>query len=322
MDAARNGTRYMSGCMIRTPLIMQNVRHGTSIAAYHWPHDKPRAVVHINHGLAEHAQRYEGFAQSLHQAGFAVYAHDHRGHGATTAPDAPQGIFSMTHDGVERVLADISVVHGHIRTKQGQLPLIMFGHSMGGLITMNYALQNPNSLTGAAVWNSNFSAGLLGRVAQGILRYERFRLGSDVPSHIMPKLTFQDWAKKTPNATTPFDWLSHIPAEVQAYINDPLCGWDASVSLWDDIFKLIFSGGATSDASAAAKSLPFHLLGGGQDPATDNGKAVEKHAANMIAAGFTAVEKTIYPDARHETLNDRDAALATDTLITWINRFL
>ncbi|MGB7433607.1 MAG: alpha/beta hydrolase, partial [Ahrensia sp.] len=295
-------------CDIRT---LHNKRFETHLALYHWGHDAPRAVVHINHGLAEHARRYDGFAEQLNTAGFAVFAHDHRGHGATRAADAPQGAFSQTGDGVARVMADISMVHDHIQARHNDVPLVMFGHSMGGLITMNYALAHPERLAGAAVWNSNFSAGLLGRLAQLILRIERFRLGSDVPSHMLPKLTFQDWAKKVPGAKTTFDWLSHKPDEVRKYIDDPLCGWDGTVSLWEDIFRMVFAGGKLNDATKTAKPLHFHLLGGGQDPATNKAKAVTTHAANMKRAGFNNITTRIFDTARHETLNDLDAEAAT-----------
>ena len=94
----------------------------------------------------------------------------------------------------------------------------------------------------AAIWNANFSAGLLGRVAQALLALEQFRLGSDVPSRILPRLTFQDWARKVPERRTEFDWLSRDPAEVDKYVADPLCGWDASVSMWQDVFGFVFHG--------------------------------------------------------------------------------
>jgi hypothetical protein len=62
--------------------------------------------------------------------------------------------------------------------------------------------------------------------------------GSDVPSLILPKATFVAWGRAIKGHRTPFDWLSHDPAQVDAYIADPLCGFDASVSMWRDIFRL------------------------------------------------------------------------------------
>lgn len=282
------------------------------------PKAVPRAIIHINHGLAEHGLRYQRFADRLIADGYAVIAQDHRGHGATTAPDAPHGVFSLDGNGVDLVMQDCLAVQAHALEKIGELPVFMFGHSMGGLITMSFALRHPDRLAGAAVWNANFSGGVLGRLGQGLLAVERFRLGSDVPSRIMPKLTFADWAKKVPDRRTDSDWLSHIEAEVDAYIADPECGWDASVSLWQDVFKMIFAGGTLSNLSPSVCKLPFMLVGGGQDPATFNGKAVKQQAGLLRKAGVQSVTHQHFENARHETLNDLDAERAVSLFEQWV----
>ena len=292
-------------------------RSGAHLNVYHTrAKGNERGIVHINHGLAEHALRYAGFAEALSRAGFHTYAHDHRGHGSTKAPDAPLGVFSQDSDGVAMVLDDCVDVQAHARTKHPELPLVMFGHSMGAIITMNYVYRYPEQLVGAAVWNTNFDAGALGRLAQILLKYERFRLGSDMPSRILPKLTFDDWAKKIPNCRTKFDWLSRVESEVDEYIADPLCGWNASVGMWLNIFEMVFTGGAPEiHASAEAKNLPIQLLGGGEDPSTNFAKSVTNQANRLGEAGFNNVKTHIFPDARHETLNDLDAEEATKLFV-------
>ena len=277
-----------------------------------------RGVVHVCHGFAEHAARYARFAEALSQAGFHVYAHDHRGHGLTKAPDAPQGRLAAK-DGWRLVLADVEAVHGRIAKDHPGLPLILFGHSMGGLIALNSVLSRSDHLAGAAVWNANFSAGLLGRLGLLMLAWEKFRLGSDMPSRLAPKLTFEDWGKKIPGAMTPADWLSRDPAEVRKYIDDPLCGWNASVSMWQDVFALVFRGADDRNFSGVRKDLPFNLVGGGKDPATDGGKAVEALAARLRAMGFSNLVSTVYPDTRHESLNEVNRDAITGDFVAWAN---
>lgn len=296
---------------------------GAELNLYYQPaaNNHECGIIHINHGLAEHAARYARFASFLAKRGFHVYAHDHRGHGYTRASDAPSGVFG-SKNGTELVLKDVSAVHEQVLNIHSSLPLIMFGHSMGGLITLNYVLRHPERIRAAAVWNANFSAGLVGRVAQGLLAYERMRLGSDAVSNILPTLTFRAWAKKVKNNKTMFDWLSRDPVEVEKYIRDPLCGWDASVGMWDCLFDLIFFGANDRNYPVEARSIPFHLVGGGQDPATDNGRAVTDLAKRMRRLGFADVTGRIYEDTRHESLNEINRDGIMEDFSAWANRVL
>ena len=193
-------------------------------------------------------------------------------------------------DGAAKVIADVAAIHDLIAGEHPGLPVIVFGHSMGGLIALNFVLRHSARVQAAAIWNANFSAGLLGRVAQAILAYERFRLGSDMPSRMLPKLTFQAWAKQIPDRRTEFDWLSRDPAEVDKYVADPLCGWDASVSMWRDVFRFVFFGADDRNFGSVRKDLPFNLVGGEKDPATDGGKAVQELAERMAANGLFACD--------------------------------
>ena len=272
---------------------------------------RPRAVVQINHGLAEHAARYARFADFLGERGFHVYAHDHRGHGETRAPDAPLGRFA-DKDGPAKVIADVDAIHDLIASEQPNLPVILFGHSMGASVALNFLLRHSARVHAAAIWNGNFSAGLLGQVALGILAWERFRLGSDVPSRILPRLTFQAWGKAVPNHRTLFDWLSRDEAEVAKYIADPLCGWDASVSMWRDVVGMALNGGKDAGFGGMRRNLPVSIVGGEKDPASDYGKAVDHLAKRMRAMGFSNLVSKVYADTRHESLNEvnRDVIMA------------
>jgi alpha-beta hydrolase superfamily lysophospholipase len=293
---------------------------GAQIALRHMPCEgEARGVVQINHGLAEHAGRYKRFAMFLAGRGYHAYAHDHRGHGVTRAPDAIPGAFAKS-GGTAKVIADVAAIHALIGDRHPGLPVITFGHSMGGLVALNFAQAHPGASAALAVWNSNLNAGALGRVGQALLAMEAFFKGSDTPSAILPRLTFQAWTKAMPDRRTDFDWLSHDEAEVDLYIADPLCGWDATVGMWQSVFELIFSGGSAENLGKMPKSLPVHLTGGGQDPATDNGKAVEWLAAQMRKAGLSDVTAQVLPDTRHETLNEINRESAMAGFADWLER--
>ncbi|GEO83822.1 MULTISPECIES: alpha/beta hydrolase [Alphaproteobacteria] len=277
---------------------------------------RARGIVVVCHGLAEHSRRYRRFAEALSSPGYHVFAHDHRGHGETTAVDAPIGRFAR-REGWKVVIADTLAMRDFAAEQYPGLPVILFGHSMGGLIALNTATDHPRAFDGLAVWNSNFHPGPAGRFAQGVLALERMLKGSDVPSLILPRATFLAWGRQIPNRRTDADWLSHDPAEVDAYVNDPLCGFDASVSLWSDVFTLTFRGATPEQLDRLPRNMPIHLVGGAEDPATEKARAMQWLGRRLAKAGFAAVTTRIYPGMRHETLNETGRNEATQDFIHW-----
>jgi alpha-beta hydrolase superfamily lysophospholipase len=185
---------------------------------------------------------------------------------------------------------------------------------------MNYVLKHPRKVDAAAIWNANFSAGLLGRVAQGVLRAERMFLGSDVPSMVLTKFTFQQWGRSVAKARTASDWLSRDPDEVDAYLADPLSGWNPTVSMWRDIFDFIFTGANNSLLANVPRDLPFNLVGGAEDPATEKGQAVRDLEGRMKQLGFTNVTTKIYEGTRHEGLNEINRELIMQDFTDWAIR--
>ena len=273
-------------------------------------------IVQISHGLAEHAARYQEFARYLSDHGFHVYAHDHRGHGMTQAPDAPLSQFAVK-DGDEKTLTDMGFVEKTIRERHAGLPLILFGHSMGGLITLAALCGRFCTPDAAAICNSNFANVVNQTLAFTLLKAERMFLGSDVPSHFLPSMTFHTWAKQVKNYQTQFDWLSHDTAEVALYNSDPLCGFAPSVSMWIDVFRFMRRCNEPAPQQAIALNLPFYLQGGGQDPSTEGGKSLLTLEKRLKTASFSNVTTRIYPNMRHESLHETDKERFMQDFTTW-----
>lgn len=279
---------------------------------------RAKGIVHINHGMAEHGARYARFATKLTNAGYHVIAHDHRGHGKTTAPDAPLGVFSNA-DGLSKTIDDILHVNQLAHAINPDLPVVLFGHSMGTILGFNYMLHHPDTVDAVALWNAGFDTGMLAAVYKSLLKVERMFKGSDVPSAIANKLTFEDWNKKFAPNRTISDWLSRDHDEVDKYVADPLCGFPVSIGLWLDTLEAVYYGADDNNLKSLPNSLPVHLVAGGVDPCTNKGAAVEKLAEHLTNAGMKEVSLNILPDTRHESLNEINRDETTAEFIKWLD---
>jgi len=170
--------------------------------------------------MAEHAARYERFSDILVREDIAVYAHDLRGHGYTSAIDSQRGLFA-SKDGLAKVIEDHDYVVEDISQKFTHTPIFCFGHSPGSILILNYAIRHPSKLHGMVCWNSGVETGALARLGKFILGVESLIRDDTKTSLIAWNLTFGSWnAKFKPNRTD-FDWLSRDKAQVDAYVADP-----------------------------------------------------------------------------------------------------
>ena len=281
------------------------------------PIGEVRAVIHITHGMAEHALRYSRFASKLANVNYAVFVHDFRGHGFTKASDAPQGVFAESN-GFSLVLEDQNEIINLIKERLPNKPIICFGHSLGSIINLNFALKYPNQANALACWNSGIETGLLPQVSRKILALEALIRNPKLPSLIAWKLSFGAWnAKFKPNRTE-FDWLSQDEKEVDLYVEDPLCGFDVSISMWRDILDGVFYAGNKKNLKNLPKELPVHIIGGANDPCTNNGRDMEKLAIKLRNNGLSNVTCQILECTRHESLNEINRDQTTAIFISWL----
>jgi alpha-beta hydrolase superfamily lysophospholipase len=112
----------------------------TPIKLYTWEHDSPRYVAVIVHGYGEHAGRYDHVAGALGAQGAVVYAADYPGHGRS------EGERALITD-VEDFVADTDKVVNHARSEHAGLPVVLIGHSLGGMVAASYAQQNREKLS-------------------------------------------------------------------------------------------------------------------------------------------------------------------------------
>ena len=267
---------------------------GLELASYEWDVADPRGVVQVAHGLAEHSARYDRFARALNDAGYAVRATDHRGHGASIA--GTPGDFGAP--GFEALIADVAAYGASLH---GDLPLFLFAHSMGSFAAQSVILTHSAQYAGVVLSGSTaldlLAAGMA--EAEGPVGLEAFNAGFE--------------------HRTGYEWLSRDEAEVDRYVADPLCGFD----LPDETVPALFgAAGTLADPTALARirsDLPLLVVSGSDDPLAGGGQLVEVLGRRYRDAGLVDVTVKLYDGARHEILNEINRDQVTADVVAWLD---
>lgn len=295
---------------------------GTPLHTFRWlPDDAPKAIVQIAHGMAEHAARYERFAEALTAAGYAVYANDHRGHGETHPVGHGHGYFA-DRDGFATVVADLHSVTDVARAENPGLPLFLFGHSMGSFLSRAYAAKYGGELAGLVLSGTAGDQGVLGLVGLGLALAEARLRGRQHVSPLLDNLSFGQYGKAFKPARTKFDWLSRDEAEVDKYVADPLCGNVFTSGFFVDLIRGLGHIHDPETTAQVPKDLPIQLIAGSMDPVGGQSKGVDQVAGQYRKAGVRQVTTRYYIGARHELLNESNRDEVTADLIAWLDAHL
>ena len=294
---------------------------GIPLHTHRWlPEGPPKAVVQVAHGMAEHAARYERLAQALTEAGYAVYAGDHRGHGQT-ASAADHGYFA-DRDGWATVVEDVRAVTRFAQDEHPGLPVFLLGHSMGSFLARAYVIEDSRDLAGLVLSGTAGDPGLLGKVGAGVAATEARVRGRRHVSALLDKLTFGQYnAAFKPNRTD-FDWLSRDDAEVDSYVADPLCGNTFTSGFFADLLGGLAGINDRRRVAHVRRDLPILLVAGDKDPVGDNGKGVRAVREQYASVGVADVTCTLYPGARHEIFNETNRDEVTADVIAWLDAHL
>jgi alpha-beta hydrolase superfamily lysophospholipase len=291
-------------------------RDGVEISYRRWlPSSAPKAIVEIAHGASEHAGRYDRFARFLTTHGFAVYAIDHRGHGATAAVT---GVGKGGPRGWEAMIDNLDELADVARTDLGDVRVVLFGHSMGSFLAQRYIQLHGHRLAGVVLSGSSGGLADLDASIEGLQAFVDAGAADEAAPIFGPlNAPFEP-------ARTAFDWLSRDAAEVDAYVLDPMCGDDAPLTI-GFVLDMMRNGKQTWDPDnekLVPSSLPVLLVTGEHDPVSEGGKTVRELEARYRANGVTDVTGIYYPDARHELLNETNRDAVQDDILQWLDRVL
>lgn len=275
--------------------------------------------IHVLHGMAEHQQRYEGFAAFLTNQGYAVSTHDHRGHGQTAKRnDAPFGYFAP-ENGFEIVVDDAHRVIEGIRQGNEWEPVSLIGHSMGSFIARRYIQKYSDEvkkviLIGTGGLNTTHRAGLLAA------RFMAKQKGPLAPAKLLQKLSFGTYNAKIEPIFTESDWLSSDRTEVQKYLEDDWCGFTCTNQFYVDLLSGMTTISKEHEINKIRTSLPVLLISGKDDPVGEYGKGVWRVAKQYYHAGFTHVAVHLFEHKRHEILNEKNNEMVYKTILKWLEK--
>lgn len=277
-----------------------------------------KGVVQIAHGIAEHIGRYEEFMCFLADNGFAVFGNDHLGHGKSYSTEIQKGFFALK-DGWNTVVKDMVKLHDIAKEQYPEVPYIMFGHSMGSFLTRTYIIDYPDKYDLAILSGTGHQGKLLLMSGCAIANLLCRINGENSDGKALNDIAFGSYLNKIPNAKTPFDWLSTVDENVRKYINDENCGFVAKTGLYRDMMNGIKYITDQDNINKMCKEKPVYFMSGSDDPVGDYGKGVEKAYNCFKKACLTDVKMRIYPNGRHEMLNESNKEQVYKDILDWIN---
>lgn len=282
------------------------------------PDAEPRAIVQIIHGIAEYIGRYDEFMSFLADNGIIAVGTDHLGHGKSIESEEQTGFFAYDN-GWDYVVRDEEVLRLAMHENYPELPIIVFGHSMGSFMTRTLLIRYPDAFNaaiisgtgnqGAALVNGGLFMGNLVTGLRGAHHYSKF----------LNNLAFGSYNKIYENPKTEYDWLSRDEANVQKYIDDPLCGFIPSCSLFRDMMTGVKFITNKKNLTAMNKDMPVYFMSGDMDPVGECGKGVQKAYNNFLEAGMKDVSIKLYPGGRHEMLNEINKDEVYADILAWLN---
>ncbi len=285
------------------------------------PEGTPRAAVQLVHGVAEHIRRYDAFASFLAGHGYAVVGDDHLGHGESINDDSELGWFAE-ENGWKYLVQDEKLLRDLLREQFPDVPLVLFGHSMGSFIARTYIGWYPGDHDGCVLSGTGAQPAAVCAAGKLMANREIRSKGSKFRSPTLQKLAFGGYLKGIENPIGANDWICRDEQVIRAYDADPLCGFTATAGLMRDMMEGLATIGRADHIALMDKSMPVLFIAGSADPVGSWGKGVEKVAAAFRKAGMEDVTVKLYPGARHEVLNEFGKETVWADVLAWMEKRL
>lgn len=275
-----------------------------------------KGIVFVNHGMAEHIERYYNFANELTKNGYIVYGHNHRGHKDSISIEDEYGYIN-TDNAFQTLVDDCMLIVEMIKKENPNLPIFLFGHSMGSFIVQRFSQLYGKKINGIILSGSAKNPNLPLKFGELYGNLICTLKGVKYRSKSLHNIIFSRFNKPFKPNRTSLDWLNQIESEVDKYISDPYCGGIFAASFYRDFFKGLKE--INDNYELIPKDLPIFIVSGDADPVGGLSKLVIKLHNTFKKHKIKNVKMKLYKDCRHEILLDKCKDEVTSDCINWLD---
>ena len=258
-----------------------------------------KGIVQFAHGMAEHKERYLPFMEYLTENGYVCCINDHRGHGKSIKDENDLGYFYDKTG--QAVTDDIHQITLYLLERFPDVPITLFGHSMGSLIVRAYARKYDADIDKLVVCGSP-SANSAAGIAIGLIDSIALFKGDRYVSPLIESMTTGGYNKAYPDETN--SWLSVNRENVHKYNEDTLCGYPFKLNGYRNLMILMKDAYRTDGWVVENCNLPIMFISGADDVCAVNEEKWKDAVESMKSHGYNNVFGKMYPGKRHEILNE------------------
>jgi alpha-beta hydrolase superfamily lysophospholipase len=291
--------------------------HGCDVSAWKTDTAQPAAALQIVHGMAEHKNRYLHFARYCSSQGIRVYIHDHLGHGETVSSVKQLGRLPA-RKGWRKLRDDVHSLSEIMRAENKGIPHFILAHSMGSLLLRSLLMAGFCDYTGVIFSGNPVNPGLMGPFGKILAHIVIAFKGKDYAGNMLHNIVYASNNKKFKPAKTEFDWLSRDLSVGEEFAKDPLCGKVFSAGFYKQLAYGVRGLFSPLKNSFVPVELPVFIISGSRDPVGSGEKGAKQVYRTYRQMGIDDLELKIYPEARHEILNEINRDEVYEDILSWI----
>jgi alpha-beta hydrolase superfamily lysophospholipase len=280
------------------------------------PKKKPKAILHIFHGMGEHKERYIPFMEFMSLNGYIVVAHDHPLHGESIRKEEGYGLF-LRNDHWDDVIDACYQVGRQVMKDHPGLKIIVLGHSMGSVIARAFLSKNPLIPSAAIIMGTlPVYTTMKGFAPLTLAKTVRLFSKKEQRSTFIAGILNKPLIAPYENPRSPFDWITSDESIVDTYVEDPLCGYAYTPQFYVEFIRSIVQINKVSFLKRT-KNIPLLFISGDADPVGENGDGVKQVVKLYEDNGYDKITLQLMENMRHEVLNEVRKQETFDYILSW-----